>query len=206
VVREGRGALKLIKTGAPTKYIDEYPVQARELCENGATLVELAAFFQVSTFTIHQWRNRYPAFASAIKVGREASDNRVERALYERATGYSIETVKLFRDGPKYDETGCRTEDGKVTRVVVTEHIPPDTTACIFWLKNRRPREWRDKHDLNVNGTVNFDHRLVPSDIAALAAGDLDELQRKYSETLDLVAEVQQIPAASDDRAREEPA
>jgi hypothetical protein len=40
--------------------------------------------------------------------------------------------------------------------------VPPDVTAAIFWLKNRRPNEWRDRHfedksnrtDVQVNQTI----------------------------------------------------
>ena len=52
----------------------------------------------------------------------------VERSLYHRANGYSYDAVKIF----------C-SKDGKVTKVPYREHVPPDVTACIFWLKNRKP-------------------------------------------------------------------
>jgi hypothetical protein len=61
------------------------------------------------------------------------ADDRVERSLYNRAIGYSYDAVKIFCD-----------KNGKVTRVPCREHVPPDVTACIFWLKNRNPAKWRD--------------------------------------------------------------
>jgi hypothetical protein len=178
-------------TGRPSSYRKEYDQVAKEMCRQGATDAELADAFEVTITTIKNWRISHSSFFAAVKSGKEESDDLVERSLYNRAVGYSYDAVKFF----------CH--DGEVIREPYREHVPPDTVACIFWLKNRRPQEWRDKHDLNVNGRVNVDHRLAPSDIAALAAGDLDELQRKYSETLDLVAEVQQVPAASGNRDRE---
>jgi hypothetical protein len=183
-----------MERGRPSAYKAEYAQVAKEMCKLGATDADLADAFDVAIATITNWKNTRPNFLAALKGGKHEVDNLVERSLLNRALGYSFDAVKIF----------CH--DGEIIKVPYREHIPPDTTACIFWLKNRRPQEWRDKHDLNVNGRVNVNHSLVPSDIAALAAGDLDELQRKYSETLDLVAEVQQIPAASDDRTREEPA
>jgi hypothetical protein len=57
----------------------------------------------------------------------------VERSLYSRAVGYSFNSEKIF----------CN-KDGEVTRVPIIEHGPPDVTAQIFWLKNRKPTEWRD--------------------------------------------------------------
>jgi hypothetical protein len=41
-----------------------------------------------------------------------------------------------------------RNRDSKVIRVEIVEHYPPDTTACIFWLKNRQPGRWRDRVDV----------------------------------------------------------
>jgi hypothetical protein len=72
-------------------------------------------------------------FYAPQKADKEGSDARVERSLYQRANGYSYETVKIFCD-----------KNGKVTRVPYVEHVAPDVTACIFWLENRKPNEWRD--------------------------------------------------------------
>jgi hypothetical protein len=59
-------------------------------------------------------------------------------SLYHRAIGYSYDAVKIFM------------HDGKPVEVPYREHVPPDVAACIFWLKNRRPHLWRDKHDMTV--------------------------------------------------------
>jgi hypothetical protein len=67
------------------------------------------------------------------KDGKEEADKRVERSLCNRAISYSYDAEKIFCD-----------KNGKVTRVPYVEHVPPDVTACIFWLKNRKPPEWRD--------------------------------------------------------------
>ena len=67
------------------------------------------------------------------KAGKAEADVRVERSLYQRAVGYSYDAVKIFCD-----------KNGKVTRVPYPEHVPPDFTAQIFWLKNRDPAHWRD--------------------------------------------------------------
>jgi len=67
------------------------------------------------------------------KAGKAEADVRVERSLYRRAVGYSYDAVKIFCD-----------KNGKVTPVPYREHVPPDFTAHIFWLKNRDPAHWRD--------------------------------------------------------------
>lgn len=121
--------------GRPTLYRDEYVEQARKLCNLGATDSDLADFFGVNTTTIWRWQNEHEEFCNALKLGKETADNRVERSLYHKANGYSFPAVKIFMpagaDEPVY--------------APYTEHVPPDTTACIFWLKNRQRDKWRDR-------------------------------------------------------------
>jgi hypothetical protein len=72
-----------------------------------------------------------------------AEELQAQPTTHNRAVGYSYETVKIFCD-----------KNGKVTRVPYQEHVPPDVTACIFWLKNRKPSEWRDVQQMeHVLGT-----------------------------------------------------
>ena len=124
-----------------TLYKPEYVDRAREICANGAINSDLAAEFDVGIETIRRWATKYPEFKAAITAAKEIADTRVERSLYERATGYTFESEKIF----------CNKE-GLVTKVPYMEHVPPDTTAQIFWLKNRKPKEWRDKRELEVTG------------------------------------------------------
>jgi hypothetical protein len=125
--------------GRPSKYTEEFAIQATKLCRLGATDKDLADFFDVNTSTIWRWSQEHEEFCNALKVGKEEADSRVERSLYHRANGYSFEAVKIFMPAgapaPVY--------------APYTEHVAPDTTACIFWLKNRRPDLWRDvtKHE-----------------------------------------------------------
>ncbi len=121
--------------GRPPEYREEYAIEARKLCQLGATDEDLADFFEVMRVTIKRWESRYPEFNAALKRGKEAADDRVERSLYARATGYTFNSEKIFNN------------EGEIIRAPVIEHVPPDVTACIFWLKNRRPAEWRDKTD-----------------------------------------------------------
>ena len=77
-----------------------------------------------------------------LKSGKEVADNRVERSLYNRAVGYTFDSEKVFQ------------HQGEIVRAKTVEHVPPDTTAGIFWLKNRKPAEWRDKIEHQVGGKV----------------------------------------------------
>ena len=125
--------------GRPTEYRPEFVEQAKELCANGATNYDLADEFGVSVQTVRAWRAKDPDFLAAIKVNKDLADELVERSLYERATGYSHNAVKIFLG-----------KDGKIVEAQFTEHVPPDPTAMIFWLKNRKPREWRDKTEVEL--------------------------------------------------------
>jgi hypothetical protein len=124
----------------PSSYTEEMAAQAEALCRLGATDQDLAEFFGVSIRTISRWQTQYEAFCRALKEGKSEADARVERSLYQRAVGYSHDAVKILQD------------KGSPVIVPYTEHCPPDTTACIFWLKNRRPDLWREKVLTEVSG------------------------------------------------------
>lgn len=125
--------------GRPSKYKPELPEQAAKLCRLGATDRELAEFFGVSESTLNLWKSEHPEFSESLKRGKAESDARVEQSLYRRALGYSHDAVKILM-----------TKDGDVYREEYVEHYPPDTVACIFWLKNRQPEHWRDKFDVET--------------------------------------------------------
>ena len=122
--------------GRPTDYRPEYAKQAQKLVENGFTDWELAEFFNVSRRTIYRWQASHGEFCHALKTGRGPLDDRVERSLYHKATGYTFKSEKVFQF------------QGQIVRAETIEHVPPDTAAMIFWLKNRRKEDWRDKHEL----------------------------------------------------------
>ena len=94
-----------------------------------------------------------------------AADDRVERSLYARATGYSYDAVKIFH-----------TKDGKIIKVPYTEHVPPDVGAICFWLKNRRPDRWRDVQNIEAEMAhyVISEKPLSESDWVKLHAIDLE--------------------------------
>lgn len=130
------------KTGRPSKYKVEFAGQAAKLCKLGATDAQLADFFEVSVSTINLWKVQHPKFSESIKVPKAEADERVEQSLYRRAMGY------------EHDETDIRVVDHKIIKTPTRKHYPPDTTAAIFWLKNRKPAEWRDKQEMEHSGGV----------------------------------------------------
>lgn len=120
------------KKGRPTRYKAIYAKQATKLCLLGATDAELADFFEVAVSTIYLWKIKSRPFAEACKIGKEKADERVEHALFSRALGYSHDDKKVFNNG------------GEPLIVDTVKHHPPDTIAAIFWLKNRKPDQWRN--------------------------------------------------------------
>lgn len=129
--------------GRPSKFKDEYIDQVAKLCALGATDLEIADFFGVNVATLHRWKHSFPAFCDALKVAKEIADKRVERSLFARANGY------------EHDEVHVSNYQGAITLTPIRKIYPPDTTAAIFWLKNRKPAEWRDKVDHDHGGEIN---------------------------------------------------
>lgn len=119
----------------PTRYRDEYEGQAYHLALLGATDADLARAFDVDISTVERWKTRHPAFRGALKKGKDSADGMVAKSLFRRALGYSHKAVKIVADA----------KTGAEHIVEYVERYPPDTVACIFWLKNRRPDLWRDK-------------------------------------------------------------
>lgn len=124
----------------PSDFDAEYIEQARKLCKLGATDQEIADFFEVSVRTIYRWKASHDEFCQALKAGKDEADDRVERSLFARANGYEHEEVDIRVIGQEIVQTPIR------------KFYPPDTTAAIFWLKNRRPGEWRDKRENELTG------------------------------------------------------
>ncbi len=131
--------------GRPTDYQPEYAEQAAKLCALGATDDEMADFFGVHRSTIYRWKLDHEDFCDAVKSAKEVADERVERSLYQKATGYNYTEEQAIKI-----KKGQHEEEVEV--VEVEKHAPADTTAAIFWLKNRRKTEWRDKQDHEHSG------------------------------------------------------
>lgn len=138
-MKQKKTTAKKRPAGRPSAFKPEMVAQARFLAERGCIDRELAEFFGVSEQTLNTWKQKHPEFLESLKAGKEQADNRVVRSLFERATGYSHPDVHISAF------------QGDVNVTPITKHYPPDTTAMIFWLKNRRPAEWRDKVETEVS-------------------------------------------------------
>jgi len=149
----------MAKRGRPTDYKPEYAGQAAKLCALGATDYELADFFGVDTRTIYRWKNVNEDFCHALIAGKENADTRVERALFNRAVGYTFESEKVFQF------------QGEIVRTPTVEHVPPDPSAAKLWLTNRKPEYWREKQEIDHRSS---DGSMTPTRIEIVAPGHDD--------------------------------
>jgi transposase-like protein len=114
-------------------YKPEFANQARAMCRLGATDEELAEHFGACVRTIYRWRNTHEEFAEAVVVGKDHADARVERALYSRAVGCTVERTKVFKSAGDPDPVYA----------TYKHQLPPDATAALHWLRVRQPEKWR---------------------------------------------------------------
>jgi len=119
--------------GRPRAY-DKLDIKNRldsviEMAQGGATRAQIAGMLGVSVSTLCEWQKDYAEFYEALNAGSAYADGLVENALYKRAMGFMG-------------------EDGR--------YYPPDTTAIIFWLKNRDSATWRDKRESTIDATVSM--------------------------------------------------
>ena len=124
-------------------YPDELKQEAVQMLLDGHSAPSVARNLGIRhTSLLYRWKAEHREFREATKQGKAVADDMVVSALFRRATGYSHDAVKhmVVSDG--------RGEGSHVEAIDVVEHVPPDTTAAIFWLKNRRPKEWRDRQEV----------------------------------------------------------
>lgn len=116
---------------------------------DGLTQEQIARNMGISLSTFKEWRNKHPAISAALKKGKELADYIMENALYRRGTGYTVKLRKPMKVREiEYDNGKKVKEKEEIVYAEEEVHIPPDTTAQIFWLKNRKPEVWRDKRDV----------------------------------------------------------
>lgn len=115
---------------------------------DGLTDEQIADNIGVSRSTLNSWKDKYSDISDTLKRGKEVVDRQVENSLFERALGGTHEVRKTFKVKEKYyDDHGKLCEKEKLVQATDEVYIPGDTTAQIFWLKNRKPDKWRDKQE-----------------------------------------------------------
>jgi transcriptional regulator with XRE-family HTH domain len=152
---------KKSKAGAKCKYDENtFPLLAEDYARNGLNEKQIADKLGISLSTLSDYKLRYSEFLEALKRGKAPVDAKVVNSLLERTSGFKVTVNKAFKVKKIYynEETGRKIKE--IEEIVLAEeevYVPSDTTAQIFWLKNRRPTEWKDKqimdHQFN-NGIV----------------------------------------------------
>lgn len=127
------------------------------LTEDGLTLLEgwardgltdedLANKMGIVPSTLYEWKKKYSEISEALKKGKDIVDIQVENALLKKAKGYTVDLIKTFKVRHVEYENGKKiSEHEELVQGIDQMHVPADSTAQIFWLKNRCPEKWRDK-------------------------------------------------------------
>ena len=130
---------------------------------DGLSEQQIAKNLNIAYSTFNVYKEKYPEFSEALKRTKEVADREVENSLFKRAMGYEytettyerIENMVVEPDGSIKMEPGTKIK-------TVIKQVAPDVTAQIFWLKNRKPAEWRDKREVNVDGNMTFSVKPAP--------------------------------------------
>ena len=120
----------MAKNGRQSKFDQVDLALVERLAKEGKTEAEICSVLEVDCSTFYRWKQKYPSFRMVLNSWKLEADRKVEEALYNRATGMTVATEQGMKE------------------------LPPDTTACIFWLKNRNRNEWRDKQDIEHSGNL----------------------------------------------------
>lgn len=144
---------------------------------NGLTDEQIAHNCGITVKTLYEWKNRYGEICEALKRGKEVIDLEVENALLKSALGFT------------YDEVMTEESEGGIKKRVTKKMVLPNVTAQIFWLKNRKPEQWRDKppdapdeHKQN-----NLLDAIVAGTKEGIDTDDIPEIQQTPDSDLDLV-------------------
>lgn len=163
------------KGGSKGKYQEWLTPEGLLLIEgwarDGLTDEQIAHNMGIAVRTLYNWKDKYMQILQSLKSGKEVIDRQVENALLKRALGYQYKEItqeRIFREEIGIFEM--------TTTKVVTKEVQPDVTAQIFWLKNRKPNEWRDKQDIEHSGEItNTIQQLTPEE----RQKRIDELKAK---------------------------
>ena len=128
--------------GRPTDYNSKFTSIAKRFALLGLTNDEMADALDIARSTFYEWLKTYPEFSDAIKAGKDDADSKVVESLYHRAKGY------------KTTCTDVKVIEGQIVLTQLEKNYPPDTVACIYWLRNRRPDRWRNNPESETTETA----------------------------------------------------
>lgn len=138
-----------------TKYDTHVEPRLEEIaawCRDGYTDEDISKLLGVSHTMFKEYKKTKPSLLTALKRNKAIADIRVEESLYEKATKRTIVKQVPMKLKRTYIEDGYVLTEEYIEVTEIEEEIPPDTTAMIFWLKNRKPEEWRDSRNIEHTG------------------------------------------------------
>lgn len=124
-------------------------LQIAAWARNGLIDEQIAHNMGIRRSTLSEWKKRFPDIADALKKNKNIVDIEVENALYKRAVGYEFEETTIEID-----------DEGKKKFKKTKKQMAPETLAIIFFLKNRKPEDWRDKREVEVKGEISMTNAL----------------------------------------------
>lgn len=159
---------------------EEGLLQLESWARDGLTDEQIAANMGISRSTLSKWKSEHSDISDTLKRGKAVVDIQVENALLKRALGYSYDEVTRERV-LDYDQSGQVVGSHMEVTKTVRKEVQGDTTAQIFWLKNRKPEQWRDKRDVTVEGSLNT--------VSSMTDDELDERILKLKAKLGIADE-----------------
>ena len=133
------------------------PQLIKFMCRSGLIDSDIAKELGINRATLFRWKDKYPEVKEALTTSKTFIDSLVEDSLLKRALGYELDVV---------EETESETFKGIETKTTRKKtHIAADTTAIIFWLKNRQSKNWRDRHDNTLIELENVETPKIIDDI-----------------------------------------
>jgi hypothetical protein len=146
---------------------DEGLLQIGGWAKSGLTDEQIAHNMGICRDTLIQWKKKFPDISYSLKVNKEIADIQVENALFNKAVGMSVTVKKPIKlKKIEYNEFGRKVSEKEYVEMADEEvFVPPDTTAQIFWLKNRKTDVWSDRKDFNLKGEVDTTSSLSDDEL-----------------------------------------
>lgn len=137
----------MAKTGRKGKYeewlTDEGLLKIQGWARDGLNNEQIAHNMGINVCTLYDWQIKYAKLSEALKKGKEVVDREVENAMIKSALGYYYD-----------EEVFVELSNGKTEKRTIKKYAQPNATAQFFWLKNRKPQDWRDKREVEVSGSL----------------------------------------------------
>ena len=142
------------KRGKYYTHVEPRLIEVEGWARDGLIDEQIAKNLGVAYSTFRVYKSKHPALSAALKRSKAIADREVENALFKNATGYEYTEEQAIKLKRVFYLDGKRHEEERVEVVEVKKYRFPDTTAQIFWLKNRKPKEWRDKQEVEHSGDL----------------------------------------------------